>query len=337
MINVAMWGKALRVIPRISKEEWTGLDVISRWLVASRSAVFVMTALSAGIGGLLAFKAGSFSPFLFILALAGLVLAHATNNLLNDYVDYRKGIDHDNYYRAQYGPQALEHGLLTPRQFLTYILVSGILATSIGLYLVIHSGFPALVTMLAGLFFLLFYTWPLKYYGLGEPSVVLVWGPLMVGGTFLVVSGGQWDWSVLWISLVYALGPTSVLLGKHIDKLKEDKEKGVRTLPVILGEKSARYLTIGLLILQYLLVAMIVITGMTGASVLIVLLALPKLFKTIRIFSRPRPSSEPDDIPKGSWPLYLVSYAFVYNRQFGSLFLLGLILDVILFKAGIQF
>ncbi|NMB72734.1 MAG: prenyltransferase [Bacteroidales bacterium] len=337
MINIAMWGKALKVIPRISKEEWNHLDVISRWLIASRSAVFVMTALSAGIGGLLTFRNGLFSPGMFLLALTGLVLAHATNNLINDYVDYRKGIDHNNYYRAQYGPQALEHGLLSPRQFLNYILVSGLLATAIGLYLVIHSGTPAVMFMLAGLFFLLFYTWPLKYYGLGEPSVVLVWGPLMIGGTYLVVSGGHWDWSIILISLVYALGPTSVLLGKHIDKLKEDKARGVRTLPVITGEKSARYLTISLLILQYLLVGMMVITGKTGAAVLIVLLALPKLFQTIRIFSRPRPSEEPNDIPKGSWPLYLVSYAFLYNRQFGSLFLLGLILDVILFRAGIQF
>lgn len=33
-----------------------------------------------------------------------------------------------------------------------------------------------------GAFFLLFYTWPLKYYGLGEVSVFIVWGVLMVGG-----------------------------------------------------------------------------------------------------------------------------------------------------------
>ena len=35
-MNVAMWGKALRVIPRISKDEWNHLDVISKWLIANR-------------------------------------------------------------------------------------------------------------------------------------------------------------------------------------------------------------------------------------------------------------------------------------------------------------
>jgi 1,4-dihydroxy-2-naphthoate octaprenyltransferase len=32
-----MWGRALRVIPRISKGEWEELDVIARWLIATRS------------------------------------------------------------------------------------------------------------------------------------------------------------------------------------------------------------------------------------------------------------------------------------------------------------
>ncbi len=41
-------------------------------------------------------------------------------------------------------------------------------------------------------------------------------------------------------SLPYALGPTTVIFGKHIDKLDADKAKGIHTLPVIIGEKAAR-------------------------------------------------------------------------------------------------
>ena len=129
---ITMWIKALRVIPRISREEWNGLDIISRWLIASRAAVFVMTATAGVIGGLLAYRAGAFSWDIFILAVFGIVLAHATNNLLNDYVDYSKGVDHNNYYRAQYGPHPLEHGLLSKNSFLWYIVVSGMMALAIG-------------------------------------------------------------------------------------------------------------------------------------------------------------------------------------------------------------
>lgn len=52
MVNVAMWGQALRIIPRVTHGEWEELDIISRWLIASRAAVFVMTFISAALAGL---------------------------------------------------------------------------------------------------------------------------------------------------------------------------------------------------------------------------------------------------------------------------------------------
>ncbi|MFZ4548489.1 MAG: prenyltransferase, partial [Bacteroidales bacterium] len=211
MINTTMWVKALKVIPQITKEEWNELDMFSRWLIATRAAVFIMTALAGAIGGLLAYRYGNFSWQLFALSLLGIVMAHATNNLLNDYVDHSKGVDKDNYFRSQYGPQPLEHGLLSKKKYMNYILITGLIASLIGVYLIMVTGVSTLWLFLAGLLFLLFYTWPLKYYGLGEPSVILVWGPLMIGGTYFVVSGGHWDNWVVLVSLVYALGPTTVL------------------------------------------------------------------------------------------------------------------------------
>lgn len=323
------WIKVLKVIPRISKEEWSTLDGLSRWLIASRAAVFVMTATAGVIGGLLAYRAGEFHGFLFVEALVGIILAHATNNLLNDYVDYSRGIDHNNYFRAQYGPHPLEHGFLTKSAFMKYILISGSLALCLGILLIWQTGWNTLWLVVAGLIFLLFYTWPLKYFGLGELSVVVVWGPLMVGGTYFVTSGGEWNNWVTLISLVYALGPTTVLLGKHTDKLEEDRKKKVRTLPVLIGEKTSRYLTISFWVLQYLLVTFLVASHQLSPMILIVFLSLPSLIKTVKIFTRPRPDEAPEGYTTGAWPLYLVSYAFLYTRKFGLLFILGLILDVV--------
>ncbi len=51
-MNFKMWGKALRVIPRIDKDEWDDLDVISKWLISTRSVVLVMTFLSAAFAGI---------------------------------------------------------------------------------------------------------------------------------------------------------------------------------------------------------------------------------------------------------------------------------------------
>ena len=145
-----------------------------------------------------------------------------------------------------------------------------------GAYLVVQQPGLTLNLMLAGVFFVLFYTWPLKYYGLGEPAVLLVWGPLMVGGAYYVTAG-QWNWDVAWLSLLFALGPTSVLFGKHTDKLEADRAKGVNTLPVILGEARSRYAVKLMLVSQYLLTAALVITGVSHSALLIALLAPPRL------------------------------------------------------------
>lgn len=327
-----MWIKALRVIPRITKEEWDGLDIISRWLIASRAAVFVMTATAGLIGGVLAYRQGHFSWFIFILAVLGIVLAHAANNLLNDLIDFRNGIDHNNYYRAQYGPHPLEHGYLSQKVFLNYILVTIIPALAIGLFITWQVGITTLWFLGFGLFFLLFYTWPLKYIGLGEISVILVWGPMMIGGTYFVVTMGHWDNWVALLSLVYALGPATVLLGKHTDKLAEDKAKGVHTLPVLIGEKASRYLTLAFWVLQYGLVSYLVITRQLGWSMLIVFLTIPGFIKMVKIFSKPRPDRAPEGYDPKAWPLYLVHYAFKFNRGFGLFFLLGLIIEVVMYK-----
>jgi 1,4-dihydroxy-2-naphthoate octaprenyltransferase len=334
MVNVAMWGKALTIIPRIDKQEWDGLDIVSRWLIATRAAVFIMTALAAGIGGLLAYRDGAFDWTRFLLCLFGLVFAHGANNLLNDWTDHKKGIDKDNYYRAQYGPQPLEHGLLTEAQLWKYIVVTGLLALICGGVLIFQTGWLTLALLGIGAFFVLFYTWPLKYIGLGEPSVVLVWGPLMVGGTYFVVTGGQIDSSVVLISLAYALGPTTVLFGKHTDKLEEDKPRKVRTLPVILGQNASRFITVGLWVFQYALIGYLFWSKQVGWPMLLVLLAIPKLVWASKVFSKPRPVEAPPELPPDVWPLYLSAHAFVYNRLFGALFMVGLLGDVILKRLG---
>jgi 1,4-dihydroxy-2-naphthoate octaprenyltransferase len=323
-----MWVKALRVIPKIDKPEWDRLDIISRWLISTRAAVLVMTFFSATIAGIMAFGAGKFNFLYYLLLVVGLVFAHATNNLLNDLTDYDRGVDRDNYFRTQYGPQALEQGLMTRRELLTYAAVTGLIALAAGGYLVWVRGWLALALLAAGAFFVLFYTWPLKYMGLGEASVLLVWGPLMIGGGYFVITG-QWSWTVALAGLPYALGPTTVIFGKHIDKLREDRAKGIHTLPVIIGEKAARYSAMVMIALQYVLVVALVITRFFTPAMLIVLLALIPSRGIWRLFMQPKPDTPPAEDRTG-WPMWFVSTAFVHNRYYGALFLIGLIADAII-------
>lgn len=328
MVNVKMWVKALQVIPHVERDEWERLDVVSKWLISTRAAVLIMTFISAAIAGLLALRAGEFDLLRWLMLVIGLIFAHATNNLLNDLTDFSRGVDTDNYYRTQYGPQPLEQGLWSRKTHLLYAAVTGLIALAAGVYLVAVSGILALWLLLAGAVFVLFYTYPLKYIGLGEVAVLLVWGPLMIGGGYYVVTG-QWDWYVALASLAYALGPTTVIFGKHIDKLQQDKEKGIRTLPVILGETRSRYVVLGMIALQYLAVITLVAVGYFSPVMLIVLLAWYYLPPVIRVFSQPRPTEKPQDARLAAgWPLYFVAAAFYQNRSYGLLLLVGLILQL---------
>jgi 1,4-dihydroxy-2-naphthoate polyprenyltransferase len=328
-MDVAMWGKALRVIPRLDKDEWNRLDVIAKWLVATRSAVLIITFISSAIAGLLALRDGRFNLGLWLLLALGLLLAHATNNLLNDLTDYLKGVDKDNYFRAQYGPQPLEHGLMTMRQLLIYAAVTGLIALAAGVYLVYLRGTLGFVLLGLGAFFVLFYTWPLKYVGLGELAVLVVWGPLMIGGGYYIITG-VWDWNVVLAGLPYALGATTVIFGKHIDKYAADKAKGIYTLPVLLGERAARYAALTMMALQYLFVLYLVVTGYFTPALLVVLLALSAVPLVFGVYLKPKPEQRPDEYPADTWPLWYVAFAFLHNRRFGLLFLLGLLADIAL-------
>jgi 1,4-dihydroxy-2-naphthoate polyprenyltransferase len=326
-MNVSMWMKALQVIPKINKQEWDGLDIISRWLVSTRAAVLIMTFISAGIGGLLAARDGLFNWGYWLLVVVGLVFAHALNNLLNDLTDYERGVDKDNYYRTQYGPQALQQGLMTKKQLLTYAAVTGVIALGAGIPLVLLRGWLGLALLLAGAFFVLFYTWPLKYIGMGEIAVLIVWGPLMIGGTYFIITG-VWDWRVVLAGLPYALGVTTVIYGKHIDKLDADRAKQIHTLPVLIGEKAARISVRVMMALMYVLVIALVIAGYFTPLMLVPLLALRALPAVWKRFSSPRPAAPPEDQKEG-WPLWFVAAAFTHNRTYGLYFLLGLILDLV--------
>jgi len=327
MVNVSMWAKAVNVIPRVTKDEWDGLDIVSRWLIATRSAVLVMTFNSAAIAGLLAARDGKFDGLLWLLVTFGLLFAHATNNLVNDLTDHLKGVDKDNYFRSQYGPQPLEHGLMTKRQVLVYTAVTGLIALAAGIVLVALRGNATLALLGSGVFFVLFYTWPLKYIGMGEVAVIIVWGPLMVGGGYYVITG-QISSAVVLASLPVALAATTVLFGKHTDKLEADRAKGIRTMPVLLGERNSRYVTIGMLTLQYALVVALVLSGYLSWLMLVVFAAVPWYVRALRAYLHPRPKAPPPEYPPNIWPLWYAAFAFAHTRRFGGLFLLGLGADV---------
>jgi 1,4-dihydroxy-2-naphthoate octaprenyltransferase len=254
------------------------LDPVSKWLYLTRAGVLPMTIVSAALAGLLAaFRNASVSWGWFALSAAGLVLAHMANNLMNDLFDLEVGTDTENYPRNLYSPHPVLSGTISRKGLATCALVVNTLCLAIMLVLFVERGAPILGFALGGFLLSLAYTAPplrLKKRGLGEPTVIAVWGPLMVGGTYYAATGTI-PGAVILASLPYAILSTTVLMGKHIDKLAWDGPAGTHTLPVMLGEARARAVTRGMFVVFYLSVIALVIAQILPIGTLLVLLSFP--------------------------------------------------------------
>lgn len=324
---MALLKEALVGIPTVNGQQWRELTWFMKWLIASRASVLPLTLFAVTFAACLA-QPGSIEQW-FFAALTGLalVLAHATNNLINDYVDHATGVDKDNYFRVQYGVHVLESGLVTRAQFLRYLIFTGVAALALGVVVCWYAGGDTLWFAGLGAFFVLFYTYPLKRIGLGEIAVFLTWGPLMVGGTYLVISGTL-DSTVLWAGVVYGLGPTAVIFAKHTDKASHDRLKHILTLPVLLGHRS-RYVVAGITIIQIVMAIMlgfsIGLYGLVG-----IVLAVPAALGLVRVTLQQPPAQRPLDYPEQAWPLWYTTYAFRYARDAGLGLTLGVLLENVL-------
>jgi 1,4-dihydroxy-2-naphthoate octaprenyltransferase len=332
-VNFAMWKTALSQLVKMdSVDEWNALDVISKWLIATRSAVTKVTLYSCAIAGLLAWRDHVFAWVPFLVVTIGLFIAHGTNNLLNDYTDFSRGVDSDNYFRTQYGVHPLVQNFWTKRQQIQWFAVSGALAFLSGVFALFYTkANPVVFGLFAfGALVLLFYTWPLKYLALGELAIFVIWGPIMIAGAYFVMAAPDTSklWSVALAGIPFGLSVVSINLGKHIDKRDQDQKKRVHTLPVVIGDLTARILNMLVLVGIYGVTIYLVATHYFTPLLLIVLFAGRRLFFAVAVLFKPRPAEPPKEWP--GWPTWFSGFAFYHNALFGNLFLVGLLLDTIL-------
>ena len=288
-----------------------------------------MTLTAGAIAASLAVESETFHTGYLALAILGIVLAHAANNMINDYFDLSEGQDTASYPRNLYAPHPVSSGLVTRRQLATAILLTNVTDAAIMSILFLARGWPVIGFAAAGLFISVFYVAPplrFKAHGLGEPSVFLIWGPLMVGGTYYAATATL-PAQVIWISVPYALLVTTVLFGKHIDKAPWDKILGVRTLPVILGEASARRATTLLMTAFYVTIIVLVVLRAVTPFALLALMALPSLRRVAETYRRDKPAEPPERYPL--WPLWFGPWAFLHARRGGALFVAGLVVGTI--------
>jgi 1,4-dihydroxy-2-naphthoate polyprenyltransferase len=306
------------------------MDAVSKWLYLTRAGVLPMTLVSAAVAGLLAvYRGASVAWGWFALAAAGIVLAHMANNLMNDLFDLEVGTDRPDYPRNLYSPHPVLSGVITRRGLALCALVVNAVCLAIMVVLTIVRGWAIPAFALGGFVLSAAYTAPplrLKKHGLGEPTVIAVWGPLMVGGTYYAATG-HIPGAIVLASLPYAVLCTTVLMGKHIDKIPWDAPDGTHTLPVLLGESRARRITQGMFATFYASIVALVGARVLPVASLLVFASFPVLVRVWKAYDRPKPDESP--VPNPVWPLWFAPHSFLLTRRAGGLFALGLVIGAI--------
>lgn len=259
-------------------------NVYRDWFLAARPWSFTMTFISVSVGSTLAALDGSFSWPFYLLVLIGTIGMHGGCNLINDYEDVRSGVDDPQVPTACYRPHPLMENRLTPGQVRNTAYLLYLLATLIGLYLTVERGPVVLWLGLIGVLAGIAYTAPplsYKYKGLGEFSVFLMWGPLMVTGAYYVQRQAISTEAIL-ISIPFGALVALVLLANNIRDINHDRSKGIRTLAIRLGTRGGVALYLGLIVAAYIAIAAMSVLGPLKPWSLLVLLSLPLAIKLLK-------------------------------------------------------
>jgi len=251
------------------------------WFRAVRPFAYSASVIPVALGGLWAFREGSINWVNFALAILAGVLFHTGTNLVNDYYDFKNGVDR----KGTFGSSGiLVEGLMKPHQILRGGLVSFGLGSLLGFYLVSQAGWPILVLGIVGFLGGFFYTaGPLhyKYQAVGEVGVFIMMGVLMVLGGYLV-QGRPFNWGVVLFSLPISLLVAAILQANDIRDIADDREANIKTMAMAMGRKSAGLVYDFMILAAFALVVLMVAIETVSLWALLVFVTLPLGLKNMR-------------------------------------------------------
>ncbi|NIS82913.1 MAG: prenyltransferase [Anaerolineales bacterium] len=196
---------------------------------------------------------GSVDIFHTVLALIGAISAHTSVNALNEYFDFKSGLD-SMTRRTPFsgGSGILPENPKLSRQALSTGLITFALTILIGLYFLFSRGLSLLPIGVLGLLIILLYTTWISH----NPILCLIapgigFGLLMVMGTNLVLTGG-YNWTAFIASLVPFFLVSDLLLLNQFPDVEADQAVGRRHLPIILGRRASSIIYGVFLLASYL-------------------------------------------------------------------------------------
>jgi 1,4-dihydroxy-2-naphthoate octaprenyltransferase len=255
---------------------------VKSYFLETRPQFLILSLVLAILGAGMAAAAGSFSFSYAVLAFAGLLLLHVSVNTLNDYFDYKSGVDLATT-RTPFsgGSGLLPAGKVSSRGVLRLGLGAFILAVPIGVFFIIERGASLIPLFAVGAVFVLAYTSLLtKIGGFSELSAGLGLGTLPVAGIYYILTG-ELTGAAVFASIPSGFLVANLLLINEIPDAEADKIGKRKTLPIVLGPRGAAAVYSFLTIATYLWIIIGVIAGLMPAWTLLGCLTLPMGLKAI--------------------------------------------------------
>jgi len=246
-------GKA--VLPSLKPSAWMN-PTLRCWLVALRPWSFPASIVPCATAGALLHRRGGHDlmTLKFAMSIVCVLLCHGSGNLINTYFDFRKGCD----TKALADDRALVDGTVSPSSVFAVAIAMLLASLATGAWLA--SSCPDLLWLcVAAAGLAVFYTadpFSLKYHGLGTLTIFVCFGPFLMQGVSLVVSG-QWDLfgSVGYFSVPVGLLTVGILHANDHRDVQADRAAGVTTLAQVLGPGLSSIAFSAFVFLPYALVA----------------------------------------------------------------------------------
>jgi 1,4-dihydroxy-2-naphthoate octaprenyltransferase len=283
-----------------------------RFLLASVIAVSVGLALNW-------WQNSSLDVFDALLTFAGVMALHASVDLLNDFWDFKRGIDtKTTRTKMSGGTGVLPEGLLKPSSVYRAGIAFLILGTIIGGYFVITDGITIAIILGFAILSIYFYSTKIVDSGLGE-FFVAVKGSMIVIGTFFIQSGQISIESILAGIVVGSLSSLVLFIASFPDH-DADKSKGRKTLVIAVGKKRGSKLFWIFPLVSYLAIMIGVATNLFPILSLISYLAIPLMLKSGIGLQRNYDSID-NLVP-------YMSSTLMFGRITGVLFVIGFLIPI---------
>ena len=253
-----------------------------------RSFSFPLSILPVPLATAAALPVREWKLDLLFASMVGVMLFHAAGNLLNDYYDFRSGVDRRVNGDENRPGRVLVKGILKPSDILNEVIICLLALIPVISYIIFRSSLSVLYFGAAALIGLYIYTGPpfkIKYRALGDLLIMLVFGPILMTGAAFAQTG-KIAIEVVLLSIPIGIFTTAVVFGNSIRDLEEDAQASILTLPGRLGKKLAdRFFVAGIFFPPVAVLVMVALHILPLRALLTLITIIPALFLSKKLLS----------------------------------------------------